>query len=121
MPVIALKPGYGGIVRDRVEEFKGAQLIYVLWQRHVMIATPIALALPPNTRFGELTKDALAKSAFALHPDWKAIDWSKVQWQLHGEPLVVDDNKTLAELGIGHKAFLTMITPGLNGLGGLGI
>ncbi|MBS0445241.1 MAG: phenol hydroxylase subunit P4 [Proteobacteria bacterium] len=124
MPVIALEPGYGGIVRDKVEAFNGAQLLFVLWERHLMIACPIALPVPPTLRFGELVQGVLAQSVFARHPDWSAIDWSQAQWLLHGKPLAVDvtvdEGRTLAELGIGHKAFLTLRTPGLEGLDGSG-
>jgi phenol hydroxylase P4 protein len=121
MPVVALKPGYGGIVRDRQEDFKGVQMVFVLWERHVLIATPIALALSPDTRFGDLIQTSLEQSVFAKHPDWKGVDWSKVEWLLSGEPFTPDENKTLAQLGIGHKAFLTLRTPGSNGMGGSGI
>jgi phenol hydroxylase P4 protein len=118
MPVIALESGYGGEIRDRVDAFNGAQLVYVLWARHLMIATPITLPLPPSTRFGDFVHGVLPQTVFAAHPDWAAIDWSQAQWQLHGEPLLPDEDKTLAELGIGHKAFLSLHTPGLDGLRG---
>lgn len=117
MPVIALQPGYRGEVRDRVENFNGAQLVYVLWEHHLMIASPIAFPLPPTLKFGAFVHGVLGQgSSLAQHPDWKAIDWSQAQWLLHGEPITPDDSKTLAELGIGHKAFLTLRTPGLDGL-----
>lgn len=118
MPVIALAPGYGGEVRDRLDAFGGAQLVYVLWERHLMIAAPITLLLRPEMSFGELIHSVLPQSVFAAHPDWASIEWPDAQWLLHGEPFTPDETRTLAEQGVGHKAFLTLRTPELDGLAG---
>ena len=48
MSVVALKPGYTGEMKDRVENFHGKQLLYIGWEDHLMIASPVCLPLPPD-------------------------------------------------------------------------
>lgn len=110
MPVIALEPGYGGIVRDRLEDFNGVQLLFIEWAAHPLIACPITLPVPPGTRFGELLSGALAQSVFGQQPDWPTVDWRRATWRMNDAPFVPDLDKTLAEQGVAHKAFLTLTT-----------
>ena len=48
MSVTAIKPGYTGEIKDRVENFHGKQLLYINWERHRMFSRPFVLALPPE-------------------------------------------------------------------------
>ncbi len=107
-------------VRDRVENFHGQQLIYVGWDRHTMICAPIALRVPPELSFGELVDGLLPATAFALHPDWEKIDWSAVEWFASDKPVHPDRRQSLAAQGFGHKTFLRMHTPALQGIAGTG-
>ena len=118
MAVQALKDGYKGEMKDRVELFHGNQLLYIGWDRHSMICAPIALPLSPSLRFGDLIDKVLPTTAIAAHPDWSHIDWSKVAWLNSNQPFVPDLDKSLADNGLGHKALLRMRTPDLHGIGG---
>jgi phenol hydroxylase P4 protein len=118
MPVQAIRPDYVGEVKDRVELFHGNQLIYIGWDQHMMICAPIALPLPPSMPFGDLIDKVLPTTAFAAHPDWPKINWSKVQWLRSSQPFAPDRKKSLADNGLGHKALIRLRTPGLTGIGG---
>jgi phenol hydroxylase P4 protein len=118
MAVQALKPGYTGEVKDRVELFHGNQLVYIGWDQHNMICAPLALALPPAMTFGELLDQVLPTTAFAGHPDWPKIVWSKVEWLRSGEKWKPDPKRSLADNGIDHKTLIRFRTPGLAGIAG---
>ncbi len=118
MSVQALKAGYTGEVKDRVELFHGNHVTYIGWDQHSMIAAPIALPLPPGMPFGDLIDKVLPTTAFAAHPDWPKIDWPKVEWLRSSEPFKPDMKKSLAENGLGHKSLIRFRTPGLVGIAG---
>lgn len=106
--------------RDRLENFHGNQLLYILWERHLTICAPIALTLPACTTWGEFRNTVLPGTVFHQHPDWRQIDWGSVQWVTDGNTLQPQDAQTLAELGLEHKSLLRMRTPELAGIGGVG-
>ena len=114
MPVIALAPDYQGEVRDRVENFKGIQLVYFGWDRHMLFCSPFTLPLPPSMPFKTLVADVLTP-LLAAHPGGAAIDWQRVRWQLSNEPFVPDMEASLADNGIDHKCLLRLQTPALAG------
>jgi phenol/toluene 2-monooxygenase (NADH) P4/A4 len=118
MAVQALKPGYTGEVKDRVELFHGNQLLFVGWDQHSMICAPIALPLPPAMPFGDLIDKVLPTTAFAAHPDWPQITWNKVEWLRSGKPFKPDLKKSLADNGLDHKAVVRFRTPKLLGIAG---
>lgn len=119
MAVQALKPAYTGEERDREELFHGNHLVYIGWDQHTMVCSPVALPLPPSMRFGDLIDKVLPTTAYAADPDWTSIDWEKVEWLKSGEPFKPEVNKSLAENGLGHKSLLRMRTPGLHSVRGL--
>lgn len=108
------------LVRDRVENFHGDQILYIGWDQHTMICAPIALRVPPDLQFGELLRTLLPDTAFALHPEWSRIQWEQVQWLANDAPFVPEPAATLEAQGLGHKAFLRMRTPGMTGIAGTG-
>ncbi|RTL26915.1 MAG: phenol hydroxylase [Rhodocyclaceae bacterium] len=108
------------LVRDRVDNFHGQQLLYVGWDHHTMICAPIALLVSPELRFGEVIDSLLPASAFALHPEWPQIDWAHVEWLLADRPFTPERGATLAAQGLGHKAYLRLRTPALRGIAGSG-
>jgi phenol hydroxylase P4 protein len=118
MPVFAKKEGYKGVVRDRAENFHGNQLLYVGWEDHLMICAPLALPLPPATPFGDVVGKVLPATAFAAHPEWTRIDWSKAEWLRSGRPFRPDFEKSLTDNDLGHKAVIRLRTPGLTGIKG---
>jgi phenol hydroxylase P4 protein len=116
MSVAAIKP-YPIEVKDRLENFHGAQLLYVGWDHHLLFCAPFCLPFPPTTRFGDVVEKTFP-GVFGYHPDFAQIDWSKVQWLKSAKPWTPDFNKTLAENGLKHKDVIRFRTPGLNGIKG---
>jgi len=108
---------YPVLPRDVKENFHGNIMVFVGWDQHLMISSPMAFPLPPDMPFGALVKDVMP-AAFAPHPDWEKIDWNKVNWLLNGEPFEPDMEKSLADNGIDHKSVIRLRTPGLNGIKG---
>lgn len=116
MAVTALEPGYVGVVRDRVENFNGKQLLFVGWEDHLMFASPIALLVDGDMTFADLVNGEFQKSTFIQHPDWQRIDWDAVKWYRSDEEFSPASNSSLKENKLGHKAMLRFKTPGLNGV-----
>src|SRR3546814_12905196 len=79
MAVASLNPGYAGPTRDKLENFHGAQLIYVHWEEHLNFCAAITLPLPPATPFGALTSEILP-SLYAADPEWASGDLSAARW-----------------------------------------
>lgn len=118
MSITALGP-YDFPSRDRIENYKGRQLLYINWERHRMFSRPFVLALPPETPFRVLLEKYIPDS-YSVHPDWPHIDWSKVTWLNGTTPFTPDPDKSLAANGIGHKDLIRFTTPGLDGIAGSG-
>jgi len=108
------------LVRDRVENYRGNQLLYVGWDHHTMICAPVALLVSPDLTFGELLDTLLAETAFAQHPEWEKIDWSKAQWLHNDAAFSPDRDASLKAQGLKHKAYLRFVTPGLTGIANTG-
>ena len=108
-------------IRDHIQNFGGRQLLYVLWERHLMICAPLAFAVSPDKSLRRFIDEELAGSGFAAHPDFARIDWSAVQWRGgDGQPFTPRLDASLRDNGLVHKSLLRMITPGLDGLRGSG-
>ena len=116
MAVIA-KDSYIDLVRDRVENFHGNQLVYVGWDDHLLFSAAQAFPLPPEMPFQALVSDVMP-SVFNYHPDFRKIDWSTVQWVVDGVKFEPDMGKSLKDNGVGHKSLIRFKTPGLNGING---
>jgi phenol hydroxylase P4 protein len=100
-----------------VENFHGNQLVHLLWEKHLMFAAPITVPLPPPMPFAALIADLLP-ALYGKHPDFAAINWSKVEWELDGVSFTPEPDQALAAQGIGHKSMLRFRTPELEGLAG---
>mgnify|MGYP000352524917 FL=1 len=92
-------------------------LLYVAWDEHMMFAAPVVLALSPDTTFEHLKAKVLHK-LYGEHPDFKLIDWARVQWFRGDVMFTPKMDKSLADHGFGHKSVLRFRTPGLEGLRG---
>lgn len=100
--------------KDKLENFHGNQLVYVHWEKHLSICSPVCFPLPPDMPFGALMSEILP-AAYAKHPEWEKVDLGQVKWVLDGQPFAPDPGKGLKEQGIGHKSVIRFNTPGLNG------
>jgi len=120
METITKKSEHFPLVRDRLKNFHGKQVLYVSWDHHTMICAPIALLVEPDMTFGELVQQILPGTAFAKHPDYSRIDWAKVEWLSSDHPFIPRPSTALLAQGLGHKSFVRMRTPGLNGIAGTG-
>ena len=90
---------------DRAENFGGDQLVYVHWEGNPFFCSAAAFRAPKAMPFAEFV-EALVKPWASSDPDFNA--GSVRNWRLFDEPLDHGDGtKTLADLGIGHKALLT--------------
>lgn len=116
MPVNALNPGYTGELADAEDRFHGQRLLYIGWDHHLMFCSPVCVPVPADMRFGALV-DQLLPGLYGSHPDFAAIDWSRVQWRHGSEPFQPDGARSLAENGLVHKSAITLSTPGLAGIG----
>lgn len=105
--------------RDKVENFNGMQLLYVLWADHLLFCAPFALLVSPDMSFDALISDVL-KPATSAHPDSAKADFLNAEWKLNGEPFTPDAKTSLQSQGIDHKSMLTVSTPGLDGIAGVG-
>lgn len=117
MSVVAIKPGYTGEIKDRVENFHGQQLLYIGWEDHLMYCAPLCIPVPPNLPFGALTAEIIP-GLYSAHPDTAKIDWNAVVWFRSGQPFTPDPAKSVTDNGLGHKAVLRFRTPGLTGING---
>ena len=80
MPTVSIGP-YDFAPRDRVENFHGNQLVHLLWEKHLMFASPITVPLPPPMPFAAVIAELLP-ALYGQHPDFAAIDWSTAQRSL---------------------------------------
>ena len=119
MSANALGP-YEFAPRDAVKNFHGNILVNFCWDRHVLVAAPFAVALPPGMTLRQAITTFIAPS-IAFHPDAAKIDWNTVTWEKDHLPWQPDIDKSLAENKVGHKDYLVFITPGLNGLNSIGL
>lgn len=117
MTVQALRNDYHGDFKDSADKFGGAQLVYIGWDKHQLFCSSRAFPLPPTMTFQELL-DNVMPEAFSQHPEFGRVVWERAEWILDNQSFQPDHSKTLAELGIGHKSVLRLVTPNLTGYKG---
>ena len=120
MPVHAITPNYKGEVKDKKENFGDNQVVYVGWDHHLMFPAPFAYLVPPEMPFEGLLYQVMPVS-FSVHPEWREIDWSTVEWMLDGKLFQPDFKLSLADQGVGHKSVLRFHTPQLKGFQSAGV
>lgn len=116
MPVVAIKD-YVFEPKDKLENFHGAQLLYVGWEDHLLFCSPYAFPFPPAMPFKAILGDVLP-GVYSYHPDFAKVDWAKAEWFKSGKPWRPDYEKSLAENGLKHKDVIRFRTPGLTGIKG---
>jgi len=114
---VTAKDGYVNIIKDKVENFHGNQLVYVGWDDHLLFSAAQAFPLPPEMPYQALVSEVMP-SVFGHHQDFKNIDWGAVEWILDGAEFTPDLGQSLKENGVGHKSLIRFKTPGLNGING---
>jgi phenol/toluene 2-monooxygenase (NADH) P4/A4 len=119
MSTAAIKE-YLGVPRDLVANFHGNQLLYVCWEGHLMYAAPSIFMVAPTMKFEDVLTQVVAP-VFKDHPEAGKIAWREALWELGDRPWTPRFEKTVAENGLVHKAYLRFRTPGLLGYRGLGI
>ena len=62
----------------------------------------------------------IIKPATASHPDSAKADFLNAQWLLNDEPFTPNAEASLTDNGIDHKSMLTVTTPDLKGMAGVG-
>lgn len=105
--------------RDQESNFHGNRIIYIGWDHHTMICSPMAFPASPEMRFGDII-DTFIPAAYAKHPDFKNINWDEVIWMRDDEVFTPDMDASIAENQIVHKGAIRFKTPGLNGIQGTG-
>jgi phenol hydroxylase P4 protein len=107
MPVKALYD-YEFPSADRAELFGDDQLVYVHWDGNPLFCSAACFRVPKAMPFGEFVAQLVGPWA-ASDPDFdpSAVrDWRLFEKTLFDEPLAASAEKSLADLGIGHKALL---------------
>lgn len=92
---------------DRIENFGDDQLVYVHWKGNLFLCSAAAFRAPRAMPFGEFVS-AMVHPWASSDPEFDAA--AVHDWTLFDEPLNPSDDKSLADLGIGHKALLTFST-----------
>lgn len=92
---------------DRVENFGDDQLVYVHWLGNPLFCSAAAFRAPRAMPFGDFFAQMVAPWA-GSDPDFDPA--TVTGWRLFDEPLDVDEGKSLAELGVGHKGLLKFRT-----------
>ena len=101
--------------KDKVENFHGAQLLYIGWEDHLMYCAPLAFPFPGAMPFKAILEQVLP-SCYGAHPDFAKIEWSTVEWFRSGKPWHPDYGKSITENGLRHKDVIRFRSPGLSGI-----
>ena len=107
---------YPIIMKDKIENFHGNQLVFIYWHAHRVVCSPRAFPLPPEMTFGALLSDIIP-ICYKIEPDFEHLDFDKTEviWEVDGKIITPDFSKSLKENGVGHKSFITFTTPSLTG------
>ncbi|MBJ9986062.1 phenol hydroxylase [Acinetobacter sp. S40] len=114
MPVRAITENYSFSPKDSQANYGDNILIYIGWDHHTLFCSAKAFLISPQATFQQLL-ETLMPAGFSQHPEFNAIDWHHVEFQLDRKELKFQPEATLAELDFGHKSLLRFSTPGLNG------
>lgn len=112
MPVIAITEEYKFPSRSRKELYGDDQLVHIMWQGNPFFCAAATFRAPSAMPWGEFIAGIVEPWA-AGDPDF--TPGSAGGWTLDGQPFTPSE-KTLDELGIGHKSLLTFSTDGSSSL-----
>ena len=113
---IAARGQYNFPAKDIASNFP-LPVLYVGWDQHMMFCAPFAVLVDPDMKFVDLQQQLLP-TLFGEHPDFKRIDWPRVQWFRSDNLFTPDTRASVHDNGFGHKSVLRFRTPGLEGVKG---
>lgn len=90
--------------RSRVELYGDDQLVHVWWRDNQFLASAATFRVPVAMPFGEFVATVVEPWA-GSDPDFRP--GSPGSWQLDGQPIDVDNDRSLGDLGVGHKHTLS--------------
>lgn len=111
---------YVGVPKDSESNFHGKRIVYFGWDRHLLFYSPACTSLAPQTTLDDVIASVLP-GLWSAHPDFPQVDWKSAIWLRDGERFSPDFSATLDENGIGHKSCIRLVTPGHEGMAGVGI
>ena len=117
MTVQAIVEKYQFEPLDLQQNYGENMLLFIGWDHHTLFCSAHAFVVSPKQSLQDLI-DGQIQAGFEQHPDFKHIDWSKVEFRLNRNLLQADFSKSLEELGFDHKSLLRFVTPDLTGYQG---
>ncbi|HEB27337.1 MAG TPA: phenol hydroxylase [Porticoccus sp.] len=105
--------------RNREENYGGDINIYVVWDQHLMYATPATYRIPKDMVLRDFLEQVFMPDN-AQHPDTEKVNWDNAVWEFYDQPWTPDLDKSFENNSVGHQSFLRFKTPGLEGLHGVG-
>ncbi len=94
--------------RSRQELYGDDQLVSVLWEDNRWFCSAVMQRAPKAMTFGDFWDQMIAPWA-AADPDLDpAKGWADFAWTLGGKPFTPEAERSLADLGVGHKDVLGM-------------
>ncbi len=90
--------------RSRQELYGDDQLLHVWWRNNPFLCAAATFRAPKAMTWAEF-RAALLDPWAASDPDFDPA--APAGWTLDGEPLTPRDDRTLEQLGVGHKSLLS--------------
>lgn len=103
MAVRALKPGYEFPSRSRQELYGDDQLVHVMWRGNMMFCAAACFRAPKAMKWSEFLSTMVDPWA-SSDPDY--VPGSGHDWVIDGNPVKPENDRSLAEHGVGHKSLI---------------
>lgn len=103
MPVRAITDTYAFPSRSRQELYGDDQLVHVLWRGNLMLCAAACFRAPKAMTWSAFLTEMVEPWA-SSDPDY--VPGSARDWVLDGRPFTPEPDRTLAELGVGHKSLI---------------
>lgn len=113
---VAAIGSYEHTTHDAVKNF-AQPLLYVAWDEHMIFSAPCCVTISLSTSLEDVVQKILPE-LYGQHPQFKSINWARVQWFKSATMFTPNMSGSLAEHGFTHKSVLRFRTPGLEGIRG---
>jgi phenol hydroxylase P4 protein len=90
--------------RSRQELYGDDQLVNVWWRNNMWFCAAACFRAPRSMTWGDF-RTQLVDPLFSCDPDFGP--GTGFEWSVDDEPIIPDDGRTLAELGVGHKSLIS--------------